>query len=414
MEAYHWGKTISPWLNQELFDKAIQSYEADSHAKVINFEIKAATQPGENFASAVYRATIKFTSKYQKDVKEMSVIIKTQPACMDQPDMEILLDTTLYDTEIAAYTEVLVKVQELVDAAGYDDVISPKLIYYTLTPRPVIMLEDVKANGFDTMIPKLHEDFEVSKMILRRLAKFHAAGFYLQDEKKINASAFDTCIFKFGKNSEKLFSEGYEALLNCMTEWDGFEQYLEPIKHFKDIILEKSLKTYSPSSDTGAINVLNHGDFHFKNMLYKMVEEGGKVEDFMMLDFQICVYASPAVDLTYALYNFVSDENRLTRYDELLFTYHEQFVEALKKFGYLKQPPSLLDLQVEMLKNGHFHAHFGMLMYPFLIFDLSTLKPEDIAGGMKNLKSKMFENERFKEVIKKELERYLHKGFLDG
>jgi hypothetical protein len=328
--------------------------------------------------------------------------------------MEILLDTTLYDTEIAAYTEVLVKIQDLVDAAGYKDVICPKLIYYTMAPRPVIMLEDVKDNKFDTMIPTLHGDFEISKMIVRRLAKFHAAGFYLQDEKKIDASAFDTCIFKFGKNSEKMFSEGYEALLNCMSKWEGFEPYLEHIKHFMDIILEKSLKTYSPSSEIGAFNVLNHGDFHFKNMLYKTGNEDGKVQDFMMLDFQICVYASPAVDLIYTLYNFVSDEDRLTRYDELLFTYHEQFVEALKKFGYLKQPPTLLDLQIEMLKNGHFHAHFGMLMYPFLIFDLSTLTPEDVAGGMKNLKSIMFNNERFKKVIKKELEMYLHKGFLHG
>ena len=52
-----------------------------------------------------------------------------------------------------------------------------------MDPKPVIMLEDVKVNGFDTMIHKMHEDFELSKMIVKRLAKFHAAGFYLQDEK---------------------------------------------------------------------------------------------------------------------------------------------------------------------------------------------------------------------------------------
>jgi hypothetical protein len=126
MDAYHWGKTVSPWLNQELFDKAIQSHESDSNAKVTSFDITAATQPGENFASAVYRATIKFTSKYQKDEQEISVIIKTQPVSIEQPDMEILLDTTLYDTEIAAYTEVLVKIQDLVSDAGYADVMSPK------------------------------------------------------------------------------------------------------------------------------------------------------------------------------------------------------------------------------------------------------------------------------------------------
>lgn len=45
------------------------------------------------------------------------------------------------------------------------------------------MLEDVKVNGYDTLITTAHDDFEVSKMIFKRLAKFHAAGFYLEDEK---------------------------------------------------------------------------------------------------------------------------------------------------------------------------------------------------------------------------------------
>jgi hypothetical protein len=51
-----------------------------------------------------------------------------------------------------------------------------------MTPKPVIILEDVSVNGFDTVITKIHEDFELSKLIVKYLAKFHAASFYLQDE----------------------------------------------------------------------------------------------------------------------------------------------------------------------------------------------------------------------------------------
>ena len=51
-----------------------------------------------------------------------------------------------------------------------------------MTPKPVIILEDVSINGFDTVINKLHDDFEISKMVVKYLAKFHAATFYLQDE----------------------------------------------------------------------------------------------------------------------------------------------------------------------------------------------------------------------------------------
>lgn len=50
-----------------------------------------------------------------------------------------------------------------------------------MTPKPVIMLEDVKVCGFDTMSKNMHKDFEVSKKIFKRLAKFHAASFYLHE-----------------------------------------------------------------------------------------------------------------------------------------------------------------------------------------------------------------------------------------
>lgn len=72
----------------------------------------------------------------------------------------------------------------------------------------------------------------------------------------------------------------------------------------------------------------------------------------------------------------------------------------------------MLDLQVEMLKNGNFQAHFGLVMYPFLIFDMKTLTMEDMADGMKGIGIKTYGNERFHKVAKKELEVYLMKGYL--
>lgn len=105
----------------------------------------------------------------------------------------------------------------------------------------------------------------------------------------------------------------------------------------------------------------------------------------------------------------MSDENRFIPYDELLVTYHEQFIEALKKFGYLKKPPSLLDLQIEMMKNGHLLATSGLLLYPFLIYDLQTLTPEDMAAGIKHLRRLAIDNS--KDVLKKEIEIFLYRGF---
>ena len=126
MDALDFCKQIPSWLNQDLFDKAIRSFEPDPQAKVNNFDIKPATKPGENFASAVFRATIRFTSKNQEDEQEISVIIKTLPVNVDLPNMDHMSDTTLFKVETAAYSNVLEKIQNLISSAGYKDVMCPR------------------------------------------------------------------------------------------------------------------------------------------------------------------------------------------------------------------------------------------------------------------------------------------------
>ena len=126
MEAVDFTKEIPSWLDQNLFDRAIQNYESDPQAKVNSFELVPALQPGQNMASAVFRGKVKFKSKYSKDEKEMSIIIKTQPVTIDLPFMAYMKDTTLFETEIGVYTNVLGRVQELITSVGYKDVMGPK------------------------------------------------------------------------------------------------------------------------------------------------------------------------------------------------------------------------------------------------------------------------------------------------
>ena len=87
-------------------------------------------------------------------------------------------------------------------------------------------------------------------------------------------------------------------------------------------------------------------------------------------------------------------------------------MEALQKFGYLKKSPSLLDLQVELLKNGNLIAQNEIFMFPFLLFDMSTLTAEDFAAGPAGFKIKAYRNERYQKVLKADLPMFLNKGFL--
>lgn len=51
-----------------------------------------------------------------------------------------------------------------------------------MKPFPVIVLEDLSVSGFE-MMSKQVEDFKDSKTIFQRLAMFHAASYFLVNEK---------------------------------------------------------------------------------------------------------------------------------------------------------------------------------------------------------------------------------------
>ena len=81
----------------------------------------------------------------------------------------------------------------------------------------------------------------------------------------------------------KFYDEFFEVLLESMTEWEGFDEFLEPVGNFRKNYIKEIGKIHSPGMHARSINVLNHGDFHPKNVLYKMKTDGTVVDDFVMV-----------------------------------------------------------------------------------------------------------------------------------
>lgn len=107
----------------------------------------------------------------------------------------------------------------------------------------------------------------------------------------------------------------------------------------------------------------------------------------------------------------MSAENRQMHRAEIIATYHKQFVASLKKFGYSKTPPSLIDLQVEMLRNGHLEVLIAICVSIFFFIDLSKLGEMDPASPAEGMKL-MYQAPGFKEVVLKELPRWYNTGFI--
>lgn len=121
-------EVIPSFLDQAFFEKVIRHAEKDANAKVSSFDIQPAMKPGENFASAVFRASITFQSRFVKEDTTISVILKTKPVL--GPEMaayaEVIDKAPFFDNEMALYGKILPDIQSLLSSAGDKDILSPK------------------------------------------------------------------------------------------------------------------------------------------------------------------------------------------------------------------------------------------------------------------------------------------------
>lgn len=144
------------------------------------------------------------------------------------------------------------------------------------------------------------------------------------------------------------------------------------------------------------------------------------IPTWFQIDFQTSVYCSPAADINHLIFAVVArDKNyELTvSKEELISHYHGEFVGALKQFGYMKSPPSLLDLNVELLRHGAIEAVIDIVYTPFLFMDWSKMLIDDLVTtdhdrAMK-MRLKYYQNPKCQEMIKKRLKNCVMKGFFE-
>lgn len=126
--AVNLAKVVPEFLDEKFFEKFVRHLEKDANAKVTSFEVAAGSNPGENFASALFRGKIAFKSKYTKEEKTISVIIKTKPVL--GPEMaawaEIIDKAPFFRNEMEVYGKILPEIQSLLLSTGDKDILAPK------------------------------------------------------------------------------------------------------------------------------------------------------------------------------------------------------------------------------------------------------------------------------------------------
>ncbi|XP_067619967.1 uncharacterized protein [Eurosta solidaginis] len=413
-ELYNDDELNAPdWLNEKFFENVLKKVEP-KHAKVTDLVLKPGTLKNDHYASVLYRAKVKYILESKpSEEKVQSFILKVEPF-VDGFKKDVMSDLHIFKTEIDMYTEVLPKIEKVLRQYGDETVLGPKLIDSSATSPSYIIFEDLAVKGYTTIGSRFTNIDEV-KFALLKLAKLHAISYKLSKEKDTSFAALDKGSmnsldpnnFDFIKNATKLLKE----VLNEHKDLSAFVPLIDAVD---DVLLPKTIAMFNENRDgkcNNGLTVLNHGDFHAKNIMIQTV--GGKLNDLMLLDYQISVFGSPAIDLHYAFAMIFSPEMRRDHHDELLFYYITNFQETLRKTEYQGAIQTITNFRAELQK----HRYWGLfLILSFLIINYAFADEKgDLAQVIENqtAQKKQLEDPRMLNELREIFPKFLYEGYFE-
>lgn len=286
------------------------------------------------------RVKILFTSG-QCQIKNWFVKIML-PNGQDTGEFNIFLN------EIEFYRSVLPEMKEFVRAEGlendFDDFDVPNILYSKAEGQDgaIIVLEDIVADGYVHERDNNGDKFlgiDEALAVVTSIAKIHAVSVAMQMQKHVDLGATHPSLKESGlmwaqaDMSARLavMKEHYCEMLKKSSELDS-PTLLKRFRNKFDSqerLTELCQKRCAPS-ESHEVLTLQHGDFHFNNLLFKSTPQGIKVK---ICDWQLTYTGKQTGDLSYLLMSSLSHEAREDFEETIKEEYYNAYKSTIQRFS---------------------------------------------------------------------------------
>ncbi|KAF5293355.1 hypothetical protein FQA39_LY02840 [Lamprigera yunnana] len=289
---------------------------------ITNVNSIEAIRPGNNYTSDILRVFINHSTKDGKDGQVFTVIAK----CLKENDLEksIAKDLKFYENEFNFYEETLPKIYEM----GAKEKFGAKLYYMSTIPKPILLIEDLSAIGFELKCRLEGLDLEHCFLALEKLANFHASSVALYEKNPELLLKFDQGLFSRNETIEKFLSVSIKELYSVCQRTPSLRQYYTKLQSIKDI----RIQIFNSVKRSTEFNVLNHGDLWSNNMMF-CYNSNGLPQDVLFFDYQLSNFTSPVYDLHYFLATSLNAQVKSKYIHTLIDFYVNKLIVALKKFN---------------------------------------------------------------------------------
>lgn len=129
-----------------------------------------------------------------------------------------------------------------------------------------------------------------------------------------------------------MYAGVFDALIDTISTWPDLSDYCEKLRRID--VIERWRQTYDLNSNH--FNTFVHDDLWPSNIMLTGVNPSveNPFENVVFIDFQLCFWASPTIDLYFFLNTSMRDEYRPHRFDELVQFYHTCLMNNLKRLNF--------------------------------------------------------------------------------
>ncbi|KAJ4448875.1 hypothetical protein ANN_00266 [Periplaneta americana] len=321
--------------------------------------------------------------KFEADSPERYYMLIKLPE--EDPYIRKYLNTeVLFHNETLIYTQMIPLMEEFLKKRVSFSIQSlfPTCYYARSDSAPdedVVVLGDMKPEGFRTTEMKIFLDYDHCVLALRALGRLHAVSYGM---KNLEGSAFHTIISelrvqKFANSSESDIDLFFKKTTSVAVEYFGRDKGVDQtvVKKLKDKFSKCSELFVQMLTPKEPLTVMCHGDFCRNNMMFRY-DECAKPCEVKFFDLQVVKYASPGIDLSLFAYLNMSSELREQHWDDLFKEYHASVINNLAEI--LGCPVDILeeDYSLEIFqKDFSDHAIYGFLHSTFFLpFSMSDAK----------------------------------------
>ncbi|XP_055857103.1 uncharacterized protein LOC129919981 [Episyrphus balteatus] len=400
------------WMDEKFFTEVLKKCEKSDKISVKEVKISPASAQGDHYASVMFRGAVTYDTPKSKGISK-SLIIKTMPE-LEGTKKDMLGESYIFETEIAMYSETIPKLEAELRKIGDQTVLQAGVLYHSLEPRKVIIFEDICPKGYQVLRDR-HCNMDEVKLAFLKLAKWHAVSYKLAAEGDTSVTGYKESFLAFKDIEEMPFmTQGIENFINKINTIDDLKQYVPKLRAIQKDVLKRSINSTKIAQQKGSegVFVLCHGDFHRKNMMFKHFSDG-KIEDVMLIDFQVSYYGPAVLDVLYGMYMLVDENMRLNCYDEIIHYYSSNFIDTLKKLKFQGEIPKISDFFIDVLRHRHWELFLMSSFLPMWIaFATGDLNPDDIMTSDEARKN-VYESEEYINEVRKLLPRMLYRGYLE-